>query len=291
MISEWRIFRSPGIKVETVMGGNSLEMGIGVRVEKPEGGVISLPLVMLSWGECLTAKSCITCDNTNGNTTLSEAQGVSLRITSDVRVEKYDGTRLGTIIGDRGGAPRFKGFVEDLTAKGVGLRVADSHTDPIRARRGGLRAGEEGRKAHLLGDKQIPSVEVFDEVTWKTFRGNTRDLGSILEETGQGYDYTPKEGLKNKSQMVETASGKLATPSGSASDRVGKFVTASELSRHKETLEDSTTRRCQALLRRRRDWAFGTVKKWNGRAFSCLFVLENGIGESILIPIPFSAFS
>ncbi|GJW85275.1 ribonuclease H-like domain-containing protein [Tanacetum coccineum] len=40
---------------------------------------------------------------------------------------------------------------------------------------------------------------------------------------------------------------------------------------------------------------FGTVEwkaeKQNGKAFSCLFVLENGIGESILIPIPFSAFS
>ncbi|GJZ08597.1 hypothetical protein Tco_0542880, partial [Tanacetum coccineum] len=71
------------------------------------------------------------------------------------------------------------------------------------------------RKAHLLGDKQIPSVE-------KTFGENTRDLGSILEETGQGYDFTPKEGLKNKSHMAETASGKLATPSGSASDRVRK---------------------------------------------------------------------
>ncbi|GKA97327.1 DNA-directed DNA polymerase [Tanacetum coccineum] len=56
--------------------------------------------------------------------------------------------------------------------------------------------------------------------TWKTFGGNTRDLGSILEETRQDYDFTSKEGLKNKSQMVETASGKLAMPSGSASDGV-----------------------------------------------------------------------
>ncbi|GJR03691.1 retrovirus-related pol polyprotein from transposon TNT 1-94 [Tanacetum coccineum] len=38
-----------------------------------------------SWGKCSTAKSRITCDNTYGNTTLSEAQGVSLRITSGVR--------------------------------------------------------------------------------------------------------------------------------------------------------------------------------------------------------------
>ncbi|GJV79535.1 zf-CCHC domain-containing protein [Tanacetum coccineum] len=58
-----------------------------------------------------------------------------------------------------------------------------------------------GRKAHLLGDKQIPSVRVFSEVTWKTFGGNTRDLGTLHNE-----------GLKNCLQKVETASGLLATP-------------------------------------------------------------------------------
>ncbi|GJV24047.1 hypothetical protein Tco_1376742 [Tanacetum coccineum] len=57
-----------------------------------------------SWGVCLIAESRITCDNTNENTTLSEAQGVSLRITSGVR------------------------FCRRPTAKGVGLRMASSHT-------------------------------------------------------------------------------------------------------------------------------------------------------------------
>ncbi|GJU67956.1 hypothetical protein Tco_1254215 [Tanacetum coccineum] len=44
-----------------------------------------------------------------------------------------------------------------------------------------------GRKAHLLEDKQIPSVGVFDEVfrTWMAFEGNTRDLGSFGEETDE----------------------------------------------------------------------------------------------------------
>ncbi|GJU61853.1 MAK10-like protein [Tanacetum coccineum] len=43
----------------------------------------------------------------------------------------------------------------------------------------------ESRKAHLLEDKQIPSVRVFDEVfsTWMAFGGNTRDLDSFEEET------------------------------------------------------------------------------------------------------------
>ncbi|GJU69218.1 hypothetical protein Tco_1255477 [Tanacetum coccineum] len=44
-----------------------------------------------------------------------------------------------------------------------------------------------GRKAHLLEDKQIPSVGVFDEVlsTWMAFGGNTHDLGSFGEETDE----------------------------------------------------------------------------------------------------------
>nr|GEU55805.1 tetratricopeptide-like helical domain, DYW domain protein [Tanacetum cinerariifolium] len=43
----------------------------------------------------------------------------------------------------------------------------------------------KSRKAHLLEDKQIPSVWVFDEVlsTWMTFGGYTCDLGSFGEET------------------------------------------------------------------------------------------------------------
>ncbi|GKA93098.1 hypothetical protein Tco_0815084 [Tanacetum coccineum] len=44
-----------------------------------------------------------------------------------------------------------------------------------------------GKKAHLLEDKQMSSVGVFDEVfcTWMTFGGNTRDLGSFGEETDE----------------------------------------------------------------------------------------------------------
>nr|GEY64813.1 hypothetical protein [Tanacetum cinerariifolium] len=41
------------------------------------------------------------------------------------------------------------------------------------------------KKFHLLEDKQIPSVGVFDEVfsIWKEFGGNTHDLGLFGEET------------------------------------------------------------------------------------------------------------
>ncbi|GJU21974.1 hypothetical protein Tco_1155316 [Tanacetum coccineum] len=56
--------------------------------------------------------------------------------------------------------------------------------DPFTKPMGNLYA-MTGRKAHLLEDKQIPSVGVFDEVfnIWKAFGGNTRDLGLFEEET------------------------------------------------------------------------------------------------------------
>ncbi|GJY42801.1 hypothetical protein Tco_0431014 [Tanacetum coccineum] len=52
------------------------------------------------------------------------------------------------------------------------------------------------RKAHLLEDKKIPSVWVFDEVILEALGGNTRDLDSIWEETGQDYNFT-RSGFKN----------------------------------------------------------------------------------------------
>ncbi|GJT98918.1 hypothetical protein Tco_1094436 [Tanacetum coccineum] len=79
------------VNVETVMGGNSfaLRPGIGVNVEKLGGGVISLPLVMLK------------------KKALVEKENVGLDLSkSDL----------------------CPSFVEDLTAKGMGLCVADLHT-------------------------------------------------------------------------------------------------------------------------------------------------------------------
>ncbi|GJR33280.1 hypothetical protein Tco_1109512 [Tanacetum coccineum] len=101
-----------------------------------------------SWGECSIAKSRITCDNTNGNTMLSEAHGVSLRITSGMRVSSAFGSNEcmkrteyhdlylgGKALVDRENvgfdltkSDLFPSFVEDLTAKGMGLHVVASHT-------------------------------------------------------------------------------------------------------------------------------------------------------------------
>ncbi|GJT43203.1 hypothetical protein Tco_0951918 [Tanacetum coccineum] len=90
-----------------------------------------------SWGECLIVKSRITCDNTNGKTTLSKAQGVPLRITSGVKVRNvYHDLYLGKkalVERENVGIDLTKSdfcpsFAEDLTAKGVGLCMADSYT-------------------------------------------------------------------------------------------------------------------------------------------------------------------
>ncbi|GJR42157.1 hypothetical protein Tco_1310260 [Tanacetum coccineum] len=97
-------------------------------------------------------------------------------------------------------------------------------------------------KAHLLEDKQIPSVGVFDEVfsTWMAFGGNTRNLGSFGEETDK---------ITNLHQIHEEV---LFTERGDcvagikrcchdlSSDNVRDQVTASGRGRLKEDLESST---------------------------------------------------
>ncbi|GKC61828.1 hypothetical protein Tco_1089426 [Tanacetum coccineum] len=61
-----------------------------------------------------------------------------------------------------------------------------------------------GRKAHLLEDKHIPGVGVFDEV-YSAFGGNTRDLGSFGEETDKTTDLH-QHLSRISTQRLETAS-------------------------------------------------------------------------------------
>ncbi|GJS25053.1 hypothetical protein Tco_0453685 [Tanacetum coccineum] len=62
-------------------------------------------------------------------------------------------------------------------------------------------------KAHLLEDKQIPNVGVFDEVfcIWKAFGRNIRDLGSFREETDKTTDLH-QHCSRISPQKLETAS-------------------------------------------------------------------------------------
>ncbi|GJR28765.1 hypothetical protein Tco_1104997 [Tanacetum coccineum] len=99
-----------------------------------------------------------------------------------------------------------------------------------------------GRKAHLLKDKQIPSVGVFDEVfsTWMAFGGNTRDLGSFGEETDKITDLhqiLEEVLLTKRGDGVAGIKRRRRDPS---SDGVRDLVTASGRSRLNEDLESST---------------------------------------------------
>ncbi|GJV14774.1 hypothetical protein Tco_1360097 [Tanacetum coccineum] len=101
-----------------------------------------------------------------------------------------------------------------------------------------------GRKAHLLEDKQIPIVGVFDEVfsIWKAFEGNTRDLGLFGEETDKTTDL--HQNLL-KIMLTERGDGVASIKRRRRdlrSDGVNTLVTPSEHGRPKGTLEDSVSR-------------------------------------------------
>ncbi|GKC15362.1 hypothetical protein Tco_1012144 [Tanacetum coccineum] len=95
-----------------------------------------------------------------------------------------------------------------------------------------------GRKAHLLEDKQIPIVGVFDEVfsTWMTFGGNTRDLGSFGEETDEIMDLhqdSPRIMFSKRRDGVTSTKRRRHDLSG---DGVRDLATASQCSRLKVNL-------------------------------------------------------
>ncbi|GKA75708.1 hypothetical protein Tco_0782086 [Tanacetum coccineum] len=68
---------------------------------------------------------------------------------------------------------------------------------------------DSGREAHLLEDKQIPSVGVFDEVSFYTLfralRGYTRNLESFGKKRDK-IEALQRSGFKNCSQSLKTAS-------------------------------------------------------------------------------------
>ncbi|GKC96419.1 hypothetical protein Tco_1161861 [Tanacetum coccineum] len=99
-----------------------------------------------------------------------------------------------------------------------------------------------GRKAHLLEDKQIPSVGVFDEVfsIWKAFEGNTRDLGSFGEETDK---ITNQHQDSSRFKVLEPRDGvTIYTRSHHTSSSDGVTTSLDGVSPHRlnSDLEDST---------------------------------------------------
>ncbi|GKF77633.1 hypothetical protein Tco_0230103, partial [Tanacetum coccineum] len=98
------------------------------------------------------------------------------------------------------------------------------------------------RKSHLLEDKQIPSVGVFDEVfsTWMAFGGNTRDLGSFGEETNEITDLhqiLEEILLTKRGDGVTSIKRRHRDPS---SDGVRDLVTTPGRGQLNEDLESST---------------------------------------------------
>ncbi|GKA60220.1 hypothetical protein Tco_0759627, partial [Tanacetum coccineum] len=97
----------------------------------------------------------------------------------------------------------------------------------------------QGRKAHFLKDKQIPSLGVFDEHL-DGIGGNTCDLGSFGEETDEItdlYQILKEVLLTERRDGVAGIKRRRRDPS---SDGVRDLVTASGRSRLNEDLESST---------------------------------------------------
>ncbi|GJS96221.1 hypothetical protein Tco_0803189 [Tanacetum coccineum] len=98
------------------------------------------------------------------------------------------------------------------------------------------------RKAHLLENKQIPSVGIFDEVfsTWMAFGGNTRDLGSFREETDEILDLHQ---IHEEILFLERGDGVIGIKRrrrDPSSDGARDLVTALGRGRLNEDLESST---------------------------------------------------
>ncbi|GJU35563.1 hypothetical protein Tco_1183917 [Tanacetum coccineum] len=103
------------------------------------------------------------------------------------------------------------------------------------------------RKAHLLKDKQITSVGVFDEVfsTWMAFGGNTHDLGSFGEETDEIIDLLQ---ILEDILLTERGDGVASIKRcrrDLSGDGVWILATTSQCSRLKVDLEPSMWRRRQ----------------------------------------------
>nr|GEU99154.1 hypothetical protein [Tanacetum cinerariifolium] len=95
-----------------------------------------------------------------------------------------------------------------------------------------------GRKAHLLEDKQIPSVGVFS--TWMTFGENTRDFGLFGEETDK---ITDLHQILKEVLLTEREDGVASIKRrrhNLISNGVWNLETTSGRGRLKEDLESST---------------------------------------------------
>ncbi|GJV44221.1 hypothetical protein Tco_1428757, partial [Tanacetum coccineum] len=94
------------------------------------------------------------------------------------------------------------------------------------------------RKAHLLEDKQIPSVGVFS--IWMAFGGNTHDLGSFGEETDKITDLHQIHEEVLFTECGDGVTGIKRRHRDLSSNNVRDLATASGRGQLKEDLESST---------------------------------------------------
>nr|GEW19990.1 RNA-directed DNA polymerase, eukaryota [Tanacetum cinerariifolium] len=144
--------------------------------------------------------------------------------------------------------PRFKHHTNEGCNK-IPPLLKDPITFEMRRQKNGPHTGKlacmrwNGKKAHLLEDKQIPSVGVFNEDfnTWMDFEGNTRDLGSFGEETDKITDLHQISCTFMHTVAEDGVAGIKRRRRGLYRDGVRNFTTAP---RHglKQDLESSTWR-------------------------------------------------
>nr|GEW75470.1 hypothetical protein [Tanacetum cinerariifolium] len=105
----------------------------------------------------------------------------------------------------------------------------------------------EVTKAHLLEDKQIPSVGAFEEVfsIWMVFRANTRDLVSFIEETDEIPDLHKIHQEVLFSERGDGVESIKQRRHGLSGHSVWILATMLQFSRLKVDIEPSTWRRRQ----------------------------------------------
>ncbi|GJS56631.1 hypothetical protein Tco_0629993 [Tanacetum coccineum] len=120
----------------------------------------------------------------------------------------------------------------------------------------------KGRKAHLLEDKQIPSVGVFDEVfsTWMAFGGNTRDLGSFGEETDEIMDLH-QDSPRNEYEVSDEADEHEISDEYLTEEQQQLLLQDKEALR--ETLEEEARHEKEWEARMKEEEAHNDYSRWN----------------------------
>ncbi|GKA00954.1 hypothetical protein Tco_0673619, partial [Tanacetum coccineum] len=187
----------------------TLQCALSSKEEK-SSCILSFEEIIEFLRHCRVAKSRITCVNTNGNTTLSEAHGVSLRITSGVRVRTvyHDLYLGGKALAEKENvgfdlARPLPQFCRRPLAKGVGLRVSDSHTG--NHPKDDFMPLETIRRSYSVIKDRIPF-----ELEGETFEPERRSF--MIQGVDGEFNFLPEGGFKDNQGSFSTKSVNNETP-------------------------------------------------------------------------------